>query len=391
MPGKKMNFVKSTDRDGVTPQTLFVDSGSAAAICDLLRERGSKRLLILSNKQNLEYRTVGTLLKKYNEAGFRTFNYQRRNITADSRDIEGALLTYREYNCDTIIAIGSMEDINVAKLTAVAATNPGKYTSFAGIGNVRYDIKTLAAILVNNTPSASTPESTFFDHETSTWNTCISQIMLPHIVVIDSEMMMRNTQETMAVPALNALCLAIEAYLSPLSVQNPAYKADATVAIYKILGRLNNLVADNIDAYLQTKVAVGGFYAGLSTTRLGFGYTFFIMHKMQERYSCPYGTGMGRILVAVLREMVEYNAEEMADLARFMHFCTPSLDTVSAAHSFIESVDDIYKKNSPPGELPMMTPEARRSIAEDTRRSLSEMGITPRLSVDRLENMLRIL
>jgi len=389
MPGKKTNFIKSTDRDGVTPQTLFIDSGSAGEISALLRERGSKRLLILSNKSTLEFRTVELLLKKYNDDGFRTFSYQRRNIVADSRDIEGALLTYREYNCDTIIAIGSTEDLFVGKLTAVAATNPGKYTSFAGVGNVKYDIKTLVAIPTDNNPYPSTPDASFFDHETSTWNTCISQIMIPHIVVIDSNMMMRNTNDTMALPALNALCMAIEAYLSPLASNHPTYKADATVAIYKILGRLDSLVADNIDLYLQSKVAVGGFYAGLSTTRLGFGYTYFILHKMQEKYDCPYGTAMGHILVGVLRELLEFNAEEMAELARMMHFCTPSLDTINAARSFIESVNDIYEKNSPKIDTPMMTPEDRRVIAESVRRSLIDMGFTPRISADKLEFLLR--
>ena len=389
--GGKKNFVKSIKKDGVTPQTLYIDSGSAGRIGEVLKERGSKRLLILSNKSTLEYRSVEAVIKEYNEAGLRTFSYMRRNIVPDSRDIDGALQTYREYNCDTIIVIGTVNDITVGKLTAVAVTNPGKYTSFAGIGNIKYDIKTLVAILVDNSASASTPEGSFYDHETSRWYSCVSQILLPHIVVIDSDLLIRNNNVSTALPALNALCIAIEGYLSPLASSNPEYKADALVAIYKILGRLDSLVADNIDAYLQTKIAIGSFYAGLSATRLGFGYTYFILRKMQERFSCNYGTAMGSILVGVLREMLEFKAEEMADLARFMHFCTPSLDTISAAQSFIESVDDIFKKNQPSFEVPMMTPEDRSIIASETRRAMIEMGFEPKITSERLENILRMI
>ncbi|MBP5260898.1 MAG: iron-containing alcohol dehydrogenase [Clostridiales bacterium] len=386
-----MNFIKSTDRDGVTPQTLYIDAGSAGAIAETLKERGSKRLLILSNKSTLEYRAVEDTIRQYNEAGLRTFNYQRRNIVSDSRDIDGALKTYREYNCDTIIVIGSREDISVGKLTALAVTNPGKFTDLAGVGNVKFDIKTLVAIPVDSTASASTPESTFYDHETSSWNLCISQIMLPHMVVIDSDMLLRNANDSLALPALDALCMAIEAYLSPLGIKYPSYKADATVAIYKILGRLNRLMADNIDAYLQTKVAVGGFYAGLSTTRLGFGYTYFIMHKLQERAGCDYGFGMGKVLVAILRSLLEYKAQDMAELARLMHFCTPSLDTISAAQSFIDSVNDIFTKNTPPEKMLMLNPGDRSAIAEGAIKSMHEMGFETKISADTIENILRLI
>ncbi|SCW64433.1 Alcohol dehydrogenase, class IV [Ruminococcaceae bacterium YRB3002] len=387
----KLNFVKSTLKDGVTPQTLYIDKGAAGAIAGDLKERGSKRVLFISNKTIFDYRSVENVINKYNEAGLRTFKYQRRNIVADTRDIDAALSTYKEYNCDTIVVIGNRYDIAVAKMVAVCNTNPDKATSYEGIGNIKYDIKTLVAIEVDNTPAASMPECSFYDHESGRWYTCFSQIMLPHIVVIDSDMMMRNNSDMASFSALNALCVAIEAYLSPWAANYPDYKADAAVAIYKVFGRLNNLMADKVDGYLQTKVATGGFYAGLSTTRLGFGYTYFIMHHMQLKYNCDYGAGMGRILVGVLRELMEFYAEDIAELARSQHFCTTSLDTVSAAQSFIESVGDIYKKNMPDYQVPMMTPEDCQKIAEDTRRSLAEFGYLPRITTDRLVNILRTL
>ena len=384
----KQNFIKATQRDGVTQQTLYIDAGSAGEVAEVIKEKGSKRVLILSNKATLDYRPVEAMIKKYNDTGLRTFIYQRRNIVADSRDIEGALDMYKEYNCDTIVVVGNRHDIYVAKMTAVCATNPGKPASFAGIGNIKYDIKLLVCIVVDSTPTSATPECTFFDHYSNTWINCISQIMLPHIVVIDSEMMMRNNTETVAFSSLNALCFAIEAYLSPFAANNPEYKANAAVAIYKIIGRLDNLVADKLDPYLQTKVAVGGFYAGLSTVKLGFGYTYFIMHEMQIKYGCEYGVGMGRILVKVLREMLEFSADDMAEISRSQHFCTSSLDTISAAQTFIETVGDIYNKNTPDEVLPNMTPDDRQKIAENVRRVMTDMGYQPRIATDRLTGVL---
>ena len=385
----RLTFIKSTERDGITPQTLYIEEGAAGDIADVLKERGSKRVLILSNKNTFEYRAVDRIIDRYNEAGLRTFKYQRRIDVADSRDIEGGLATYKEYNCDTIVVIGNRYDISVGKMVAVSATNPGKPASFAGIGNVKFDIKTLVVIKIDGTPAASTPECSFYNQETDTWITCFSQIMLPHIVVIDSELMMRNNVELIRFSALNSLCVAIEAYLSPLTAANPEYKANAAVAIYKIFGKLDSLAADKLDGYLQTRVSMGGFYAGLAATKLGFGYSYFIMHKMQEMYGCNYGTGMGRILVAVLRELLEFSTEQMAALSRSQQFCTSSLDNLSAAQSFIESVYDIYRKNMPDPSLPVMSPADCRKIAEDTRRSLADMGFEPRISVERLEMMLR--
>lgn len=386
-----LTFVKSTEHDGVTPQTLYIDAGAAGSIAEVLKERGSKRILILSNKATLEYRSVEAVIKTYNNAGLRTFKYQRHNIVADVYDIESALSTYNEYNCDTLVVIGNRQDITVGKMVAVAAKNPGKVTELSGIGKVKYDIGLLVVIMVDNTPSASTPECAFFDNETKTWHTVISQIILPQIVVIDSDMMMRNKTDIVGFSALNSLCMAIEAYLSPWADRYPEYRADAEVAIYKILGRLDSLVADNLDGYLQTKISTGGFYAGLSTTKLGFGYTYFMMHKMQERLGCEYGTAMGKILVAILKELLEFNAEDMARISRSQHFSTSSLDTLSAAQTFIESVSDIYKKNSPNEPFLNISPDDCVKIADDTRKALSELGFTPRISADRLVSILRTI
>ena len=388
---RDLTFIKSTDKDGITPQALYMGAGSAGDIADVLKERGSRRLLIISNKNTFEYRSVENVISKYNDAGLRTFKYQRRSNVADNRDIEGALGTYKEYNCDTIVVIGNRYDIAVGKLTAVSATNPGKPSSFAGVGNVHFDIKTLVVIKVDSTPAASTPECSFYNHDTDSWVTCFSQIMMPQIVVIDPDMMIRNNTDMVGFSALNGLCMAIEAYLSPLSARYPQYKANAAVAIYKIFGKLDSLVADNIDGYLLTRISTGGFYAGLATSRLGFGYSFFIMHAMQSRYGCEYGSGMGKILVAILKELLNFYAEPMAELARSQHFCTTSLDTVSAAQSFIESVNDIYKKNLHFDDIPVMMPEDMRKIADSTRNAMTEMGFNPRITPDKLVDILKTL
>ena len=116
----KLTFIKSTEKDGITPQALYMGAGAAGNIAEVLKERGSKRLLILSNKNTLEYRSVENVINKYNEAGLRTFKYQRRNIVADSRDIEGALRTYKEYNCDTIIVSRYPSILSAARLSSLS-------------------------------------------------------------------------------------------------------------------------------------------------------------------------------------------------------------------------------------------------------------------------------
>ena len=62
----KQNFIKTTQRDGVTPQTLYIDAGSAGTMAEVLKEKGTKRVLILSNKATLDYRPVEAMIKKYN-------------------------------------------------------------------------------------------------------------------------------------------------------------------------------------------------------------------------------------------------------------------------------------------------------------------------------------
>ena len=86
--------------------------------------------------------------------------------------------------------------------------------------------------------------------------------------------------------------------------------------------------------------------------------------------------------------MLEFSAPEMAEIARSQHFCTPSLDTISAAQTFIETVGDIYSKNLHDEVLPYMSPDDRQKIAESVRKMMTDMGYQPRIPTDRLTGVL---
>ena len=379
---------KAFKKEGSTPQSLYIDAGAAFRIIDELRQRNTKRILIVSSFNLLKRTNIAELIRFYEEQKFRIFVYQRNNSYADSADINDGLAMFLEFNCDTVIGIGDRQDIDVAKMIAVTATNPDEPEKFAGFGKIKNNIKTLVAVMTDCTAAVSSPDSDFISRDTGKWNTVLSNYIVPHIAVIDPDLMLRNSADNIAISALTALGIAVEAYTSPLSVNYPEYMANSMIAVTKIINNLDKLIADPTDAYLHMVVGTGGFYAGLATQKAGFGYAYIIRHKFMEFFDCEYGTGLGKILPRVLQARLDSCTSSLAELSRQNHFCTHSLDDLSAAQSFIEALENLYSKHLSKQVMPAISQDTAEKIALSTAREIASFGFPQDIDPGRLTNII---
>ena len=146
---------KAFRKEGSTPQSLYVDAGAAFRIVGELRKRDTRRILIVSSFNLLKRTNIAELIKFYEEQDFKVHVFQRSNSYANSADINDGLAMFKEFICDTVIGIGDRQDIDVAKMIAVTATNPDEPEKFAGFGKIKNNIKTLVAVMTDCTAAVS--------------------------------------------------------------------------------------------------------------------------------------------------------------------------------------------------------------------------------------------
>ncbi|MCQ2467105.1 MAG: iron-containing alcohol dehydrogenase [Clostridia bacterium] len=343
----KKKLVRYTRISDVDPQSLYLEEDARLHLVDEFKAMGTRRILIVCDNSTRRLKPFEELLECFDDEGFRVFIYcQTGNMLID-RDIEGGVKIYHEYNCDTIVVIGGTSEIDCAKLIAACVNNPVKSLSqLVGTNRLVNDIPPICSIMTENCASSTTASAEFFDSESKQWKTVLSGYLIPHMVVIDTDFSDRVTREVTISSALTALCIAIEAYISPQSKEFKEYRASAPIACSIIYKNLEKYCNNATDAFLRKQIAVGGFYAGLSARKTGIGYAHIIMHVLINHYGIVHGTGFPKLLALVLQAQLdnEETCEALAEIAKISHFCSQNLENKRAAESLIDNLNRITKK-----------------------------------------------
>lgn len=343
----KKKLVRYTRISDVDPQSLYLEEDARLHLIDELKAMGTRRILIVCDNSTRRLTPFDELFDCFDAEEFKVFIYCQTGNMLFDRDIEGGVKIYREYNCDTIVVIGGTAEIDCAKLIAACVNNPVKSVNqLVGTNRLVNDIPPICSIMTENCASSTTASAEFFDNETKQWRTVLSGYLIPHMVVIDTDFSDRVARETIISSALTALCVAIEAYITPQSDKFTEYRASAPIACSIIFKNLEKYCNNSSDAFLRKQIAVGGFYAGLSARKTGIGYAHIIMHVLINHYGIVHGTGFTKILALVLQAQLgnERTCEALAEIAKISHFCSQNLDNRSAAESLIDNLTRITKK-----------------------------------------------
>lgn len=343
----KKKLVRYTRISDVDPQSLYLEDDARLHLVDELKEMGTRRILVVCDNSARRLNPFDELLSCFEDAGLRVFIYCQNGDILVDRDIEGGVKIYREYNCDTIVVIGGTVEIDCAKLIAACVNNPAKtLDQFIGTNNLVNDIPPICSIMTENCASSTTATAEFFDSESGQWKTVLSGYLIPHMVVIDTDFSERVMRETTISSALTALCIAIEAYISPLAEQFAEYRASSLIATSIIFKNLEKYCNNTTDAFLRKQIAVGGFYAGLSSRKTGIGYAHVIMHVLINHYGIVHGTGFTKILNLVLQAHLTNDriCAALAEIAKTSHFCSQNLDNRPAAESLIDNLNRLSLK-----------------------------------------------
>lgn len=359
----KRSFVRYATKTNVDPQKVYIENKAVDSIIEELTERGSRRLLVVCDNAVRKLRPFEKMVDKLLSEHYRVFIYCQTGNILVAGDIEGAAKICHEYNCDTIIAVGGMSEIDCAKLVGAMVNNPDStLQQMSGVNKIKNDIPTVICICTENSVAATTSSAEFYIPDKHQWVDVYSPFLTPHIVVYDAEFSSRGALEISMISAVEALSIAIESYIHPLSLSFPEYRASSKIAITSAIKNLEKLASNPTDAIVRNQIGVMSFYAGLSSRKSGLGYAHMIEHALISKYGVAHGTGFATVLPLVLSAQMRDYQDDFAELARAAHFCSASLDTASAAQVFVDNIRRILEK--------LKLPKMACSIARDDVASI---------------------
>ena len=312
MGEQKMSFYQI-----LMPSQILYGEGSFQEVGKQATSLGQKVLLIsdpVMEKIGNVAQTEALLQKK----GISYAKYLGVDTEPTDVHVEEALTICRNEACDVIVAVGGGSCIDTGKAVAVLMTNEGKLSDY--IGNKKlFSKKPLPLIAVPTTAgtgSEATKVTVITDTKTEVKMMISQPELLPCVAIVDPLLTLSCPPPVTAATGVDALCHAIEAYISRRS-----QPMTDTLALRSIELNMKNLrkaytQSDHLEA--RGNMSLASMLAGAAFSNASVTLVHGMSRPIGALFHVPHGVSNAMLLPAVLEFTKESAREKLADIGRLI-------------------------------------------------------------------------
>ena len=351
------------------PQNLVCGKGTIAKLPEMLKESGSEKVLVISDKGLESLGVVKTITDVVEASGLAFDLFVDVEANPSVATVEAAKAAYLASGATSIVALGGGSPMDVAKAVGVVAKYPGSICDYEGAHKVPGPIIPIIAIPTTaGTGSEVTAFSVITDTSRNYKLTVFSYELLPKFAILDPNMIMSVPPFIAASCGVDALIHALEAYLS--TAASPFSDAMAEKAMELIGGNLRRFVANRKDEEAASAMMTGSMFAGIAFAWARLGNVHAMSHPVSAFFHVAHGVANSVLLPTIL----EYNA--LADHGRYEVIYNYVRESKLPADDFVPEmlVEEIKKLNADLG-IPA---------------SLTEVGVTedkiPEMAIDAMKS-----
>ncbi|TBL73368.1 iron-containing alcohol dehydrogenase [Paenibacillus thalictri] len=225
-----------------------------------------------------------------------------------------ALAVCRQEQCDVIVALGGGSCIDTAKAVAVLMTNEGP------IGDYVNNKKTFAAdplplIAVPTTAgtgSEVTKVTVIINTQTEVKMMISHPQLMPAVAVVDPMLTLSCPPPITAATGVDALCHAIEAYISRKA--HPLTDLYALKAASLIAGNMLRAYRDGNDVEARSQMALGSMLAGTAFSNASVTLVHGMSRPVGALFHVPHGLSNAMLLPAVLEFTKDSALDRLAEV-----------------------------------------------------------------------------
>lgn len=277
------------------------------------------------------------------EAGVSVYIYA--NIDSEPTDVhvEEALNICRENHCDVIVAIGGGSCLDTAKAVAVMFNNEGYIGDYMG-GKKAISHEPLPLICLPTTAGTGS-EVTDVTVITNTSEDIKMMIkhpaFLPKVAIVDPNLSKSAPPKVTAATGIDALCHAIEAYISRRS--QPMTDILALSAIEKIINHIETAYNNGSDLHAREQLALAAMEAGAAFSNASVCLVHGMSRPIGAVFHVPHGISNAMLLPAVLEFSKEHCTERLAVIGRLIDKKLEQVTDEIAANEAIERIKELCK------------------------------------------------
>ncbi|MDO5416125.1 MAG: iron-containing alcohol dehydrogenase [Lachnospiraceae bacterium] len=359
------------------PKTLE-GPGAVRQLPALIREKGYRRILIVTDKTLVELHLLDALLEAMKQEGLHYVVYYGVEPNPTDRNVEAGFRLYQKKNCDAMIAFGGGSPMDCAKAIGARAARPRRTVDkLQGLFRVLKRIPTIFTVPTTaGTGSETTIAAVITDSKTHHKASINDLSLMPRYAVLDPELTVGLPPKVTAATGMDALCHAVEAYTN--NTYNSRLEKDlAKKAVKLIYDNLYTVYQDGSNLQARWNMQRAAFYAGRAFTRGCVGYVHAIGHTLGGLYGTPHGLAMSILLPLVMRAYGGAVYDKLADLCDVCGIRTEEDTPKAKAEAFIRWMEEMKEKMDIPKYPPVLREKDIDQIIEWAYKEANPMYPTP--------------
>jgi alcohol dehydrogenase class IV len=307
------------------PQAVFYGRDSLTQLGEQATLLG-KRALIVSDRVMEQIGNVKRCHEYLEQYGISYVAYLDVNSEPTDIHVAEAMNMLLQHQCDFIIAIGGGSCIDAAKAVSVVATNGGYIGDYMGGKKVieKQPIPLIAIPTTAGTGSEVTSVTVISNTKDDIKMMIRHPKFIPTVAIVDPMLTLSIPPHVTAATGIDALCHAIEAYISRRA--QPLTDIFALSAIELIMQNLRTVYENGNDINARENMALASMQAGAAFPNSSVTLVHGMSRPIGALFHVPHGVSNAMLLPAVLEFTRESAIERLAVIGRIIH---PELSDLS--------------------------------------------------------------
>ena len=324
-----------------TTPRILMGPGSADQIGRELKALKGKRVLIVTDPGIIRAGLLDGISPSLKKAGVTVTLFDQVEADPHIEIVDQALARLKEEKCDSVIGMGGGSSLDIAKLVAAMAVNPGHISDYFGVDLLaKPGLPLIAVPTTAGTGSEVTPIAILSDQAEHLKKGVVSPHLFPRLALLDPALTIGVPPAVTAFTGMDAFIHAVEAYTSVNA--NSLTDHLAFRAIELTFGNILTAYARGEDLEARSNMLEGSLLAGMAFANAGVTAVHAFAYPLGgEFHHIAHGLANSVMLLPVLRFNMLGNLPKFAEISLALGLSVEDLTDRQAAEEGLDAIEEL--------------------------------------------------
>ena len=320
-----------------SPKKIILGKDSVKTIGDEVKKLGGSRALVVTDPGLVSVGLVKLAEDSLHDKQIEVAVFDKVRPEPPAHIVDECAEIIRQGGYDVVIGIGGGSSLDIAKGSAIMATNHGAILDYVGIEMVQKP--GVPRILIPTTAGSGsevTRSVVLTDEKENTKKVVSSSFLIAELAILDPMLTLSMPPHITASTGMDALVHAIESYVSARAT--PFAEILAVEAMTLIAHNLPSAYSKGANVTARYNMLLAANIAGLAFGSGGLGAVHGLAYVLGNEYGIPHGRANAIMLPHVMNFNKTGNLRKFANIAEAMGENVDALSIYDAAEKAVEAV-----------------------------------------------------